>query len=110
MRSMARCVFPVLVGPSTAVTPAPRGEDARLDAEENEIGIGWLRFIGQSYQDKDARGQSGGCQSSACMHPKSVPQCNGKSAYGSLCLICGTSLERIEAESLTRSLSEFVHG
>lgn len=28
----------------------------------------------------------------------------------SLCLICGTSLERIEPESLTRSLSEFVHG
>src|SRR5262245_1662430 len=27
-----------------------------------------------------------------------------------LCLSCGTSLERIAAESLTRRLSEFVHG
>jgi hypothetical protein len=27
-----------------------------------------------------------------------------------LCLICGTSLEQIKPESLTRPLSEFVHG
>ena len=31
-------------------------------------------------------------------------------AVGALCLNCGTSLERIAPESLTRSLSEFVHG
>ena len=36
-------------------------------------------------------------------------QSTGK-AVGALCLNCGTSLERIAPESLTRSLSEFVHG
>ena len=39
MRSMARWVLPVLVGPSTAVTPAPRAPVARLVGEENEMGI-----------------------------------------------------------------------
>ena len=39
-----------------------------------------------------------------------VPQRNDGGAVVSLCLICGTSLERIEPESLTPSLSEFVHG
>src|ERR1700692_890050 len=36
---MARCVLPVLVGPSTAVTPAPRARRSRLAGGENEIGI-----------------------------------------------------------------------
>src|SRR5262249_44447176 len=31
-------------------------------------------------------------------------------AVASLCLACGTSLERIAPESLTQCLSEFVHG
>src|SRR5712691_13501169 len=39
MRSMARWVLPVLVGPSTAVTPAPRSPECRLLGEEKEIGI-----------------------------------------------------------------------
>jgi hypothetical protein len=39
MRSMARWVLPVLVGPSTAVTPVPRALESRLVGEENEIGI-----------------------------------------------------------------------
>jgi hypothetical protein len=39
MRSMARWVLPVLVGPSTAVTPAPRALESRLVGEEKEIGI-----------------------------------------------------------------------
>src|SRR5487761_751665 len=39
IRSMARCVFPVLVGPSTAVTPAPRARKSRSAGGENEIGI-----------------------------------------------------------------------
>ena len=30
IRSMARCVLPVLVGPSTAVTPAPRAREIRF--------------------------------------------------------------------------------
>src|ERR1700761_3130417 len=39
IRSIARWVFPVLVGPSTAVTPAPRARKSRSVAGENEIGI-----------------------------------------------------------------------
>src|SRR5262245_53207544 len=39
MRSMARCVLPVLVGPSTAVTPAPRAPVPRLFEGEKEMGI-----------------------------------------------------------------------
>ena len=42
MRSMARWVLPVLVGPSTAVTPAPRAPVSRLveeEGEEKEMGI-----------------------------------------------------------------------
>jgi hypothetical protein len=40
---------------------------------------------------------------------KHARQATGK-AVGALCLNCGTSLERIAPESLTPSLSEFVHG
>ena len=39
MRSMARCVLPVLVGPSTAVTPAPRVCDALAGCEEKLMAI-----------------------------------------------------------------------
>ena len=39
MRSMARWVLPVLVGPSTAVTPAPRAREARLGCGEKEMAI-----------------------------------------------------------------------
>src|SRR5262249_38916278 len=39
MRSIARWVLPVLVGPSTAVTPAPRARASRLIGEEKEMGI-----------------------------------------------------------------------
>ena len=43
-----------------------------------------------------------------------VPQCDGERACRDcgkgLCLSCGTSLERIAPESLTRCLSDFVHG
>src|SRR5215472_11823974 len=39
MRSIARWVLPVLVGPSTAVTPAPRARASRATGEEKEIGI-----------------------------------------------------------------------
>src|SRR3954471_1283134 len=44
IRSIARCVLPVLVGPSTAVTPAP-GARSCADGEENDekaIFIGFL--------------------------------------------------------------------
>src|SRR5262252_8985998 len=39
MRSIARWVLPVLVGPSTAVTPWPRARWSRSPVELNEIGI-----------------------------------------------------------------------
>src|SRR5271165_1084434 len=39
MRSMARWVLPVLVGPSTAVTPWPRARGSRSPGELNEMGI-----------------------------------------------------------------------
>src|SRR5215510_5006527 len=38
-RSIARWVLPVVVGPSTAVTPAPRARTSRLGGAENETGI-----------------------------------------------------------------------
>src|SRR5262249_17995487 len=41
---------------------------------------------------------------------RAVPQCDGTALCPALCLSCGTTLERIAPESLTRSLSEFVHG
>src|SRR5262245_15843296 len=42
MRSIARWVLPVLVGPSTAVTPAPRRRASRGAGDENEIAIAVL--------------------------------------------------------------------
>src|SRR5687768_7207414 len=39
MRSIARCVLPVLVGPRTAVTPTPRARASRLWGGEKERGI-----------------------------------------------------------------------
>src|SRR5690349_14333925 len=39
MRSIARWVLPVLVGPSTAVTPVPRARASRLVGDENEMAI-----------------------------------------------------------------------
>src|SRR4051794_26907231 len=36
IRSIARCVLPVLVGPSTAVTPVPRGDALRCGGEEKK--------------------------------------------------------------------------
>src|SRR6516225_2901294 len=39
IRSMPRWVLPVLVGPNTAVTPAPRARSSRSAGGEKEIGI-----------------------------------------------------------------------
>src|ERR1700752_1224239 len=39
MRSIARNVLPVLVGPRTAVTPAPRARGSRAEWDDREIGI-----------------------------------------------------------------------
>src|SRR6202008_1694512 len=42
IRSMARWVLPVLVGPSTAVTPWPRATASREVTGEKDIGISGL--------------------------------------------------------------------
>ena len=92
IRSMARWVLPVLVGPSTAVTPAPRARDVRLGCGENEMAItrpDWRRVFFKARQGVP------------------VSQCDGARC---LRLSLRTSLERIAPESLTQVLYGFVHG
>src|SRR5262249_44044286 len=89
IRSMARCVLPVLVGPSTAVTPEPRARSSRSALGENEIDI-------ESPTEAVSRRKGRACLSQP-WHWKA------------LCLTCGTSLERIAAESATPSPFGFVH-
>jgi hypothetical protein len=79
-----------LVGPSTAVTPAPRARASRLLGEENESAIGCP-----------------GRRGTAAAVPSLF--CTTMQRRKSLWLSCGTSLERIAAESLTRPQSDFVH-
>src|ERR1700692_209980 len=92
MRSMARCVLPVLVGPRTAVTPAPRARAPRATGEEKEIGI--------SYPECGKGPSKTGFR----------PFCTTMRRVKDLGLSSRTSLERIAAESVTLLLSEFVHG
>jgi hypothetical protein len=94
---MARCVLPVLVGPSTAVTPAPRVRRSRSAGGENEIGINGPAWRPRLHSA--GRGSKGGDK---CL-------CITTRRSKALCLRCGTSLERIAAESATRTLFEFVH-
>src|SRR5690348_5826886 len=89
IRSIARCVLPVLVGPSTAVTPEPRAESSRSATGENEIDI-------ESPAEAVSRRTVVACLS---QHPR----------WKALCLTCGTTLERITAESATPPLFVFVH-
>src|SRR4029079_1838887 len=91
IRSMARWVLPVLVGPSTAVTPAPRRRPSRVTGDENEIGIGF-----PGWEARFPRGQA-----------PSVSQCDAGSARA---VTKRTSLERTAPESLTPGLCGFVHG
>jgi hypothetical protein len=90
IRSMARKVFPVLVGPSTAVTPAPRALDA--DADVLEI------ITRPDWRTAHAAGRF-------LYH-------NATAGFGTtaLRLSFGTSLEQIAPESLTRAKFRFVHG
>src|ERR1700745_3390735 len=86
---MARWVLPVLVGPRTAVTPAPRARASREAGDENESDI---RFPGWEWPGPlRAR--------------LSVPQCDAGTAPH---LNKRTSLERIGPESLTLAPSAFV--
>src|SRR5579863_102950 len=97
IRSMARWVFPVLVGPSTAVTPAPRVRASRSAGGENEMGIEDPAFRAPGWPANEA-----GQGEDACL-------CITTRRSKDLCLRCGTSLERIAAESLTRVVFDFVH-
>src|SRR3954471_23789093 len=89
MRSIARWVLPVLVGPSTAVTPAPRARASRFTGEENEMAIL--------------------CPENRKASRPFQPLLYHNATVERLPLRCGTSPERIAAESLTRKLSDFVH-
>src|SRR5260370_21324368 len=91
MRSMARCVLPVLVGPRTAVTPAPRARESRATGEEKEMGISC---------------PEGGTGPQTLIRPF----CTTMRRVMDLGLSSRTSLERITAESVTPLRSEFVHG
>ena len=91
---MARWVLPVLVGPSTAVTPAPRARKSCWWTGEKEIGI-----EGPDYR-------AGAAVASVSQQHDGKASVLGGTA---LCLRCGTSLERIAAESATRGAFDFVH-
>src|SRR4029079_1132276 len=117
IRSIARWVLPVLVGPKTAVTPAPRARTSLGDANVNEV---WTRFMVEAVvvisehwtNAKRVAGPIGTGQTlpDACAQAllsHSVTEFRG------LCrarLGLRTSLERIAPESLTRTSSGFVHG
>src|SRR5580700_224562 len=93
MRSMARCVLPVLVGPRTAVTPAPRARESRATGEEKEMGISC------------PEGGAGRVLRTAIR-----PFCTTMRRVMGFGLSSRTSLERIAAESVTLRVYDFVHG
>src|SRR5262249_4629190 len=92
IRSIARCVLPVLVGPSTAVTPWPRTTASRDVTEEKEIGI---------------KGPAGGSRR-PLVRPFVYHNATLVAAFSSVRPDTRTSLERIASESLTRCESGFV--
>src|SRR5262252_1951169 len=92
IRSIARWVLPVLVGPSTAVTPCPRTTASREVTEEKEMGI---------------RGPAGGSRR-ALVRPRVYHNATATGADSFIPAILRTSLERITSESLTRPESGFV--
>ena len=93
MRSMARWVLPVLVGPSTAVTPAPRVRDARQ--------VCWGKTDGH---------YASGLVAEHLGHSPERAFCITMRRRACAWLSFRTSLERIAPESLTPELYGFVHG
>ena len=83
----------MLVGPSTAVTPAPRLRAPRGAGDENEIGI-------------DYPGWGGPHRLRGGLVYHNAPHWDAGKAVG---LTLGTSPERTTPESLTPGLSGFVH-
>ena len=91
IRSIARWVLPVLVGPSTAVTPVPRARASRLLGEENEIAIS---------------GSGGRERAATLSKPLLYHNATGKSLW----LSCGTSSGTNRARIGDSLRVDFVHG
>ena len=70
---------------------------------EGGSGVGPRPFTARIFQAAPRVAHRGG---TGCAGPRN----DGEALWGALCLSCGTSPERIAPESLTRSLSDFVHG
>src|SRR5947208_15215991 len=106
MRSIARWVLPVLVGPSTAVTPAPGARPlARLDGDDEKAMIsGWFlrRWRWARVPQKACRGFGIG-------NTRGGYKCFTMRRVSGRGLSSGTSPERIAPESLTPMTSGFVH-
>src|ERR1041385_2697806 len=92
IRSIARWVLPVLVGPGTAVTPWPRTTASREVTEEKEIGI---------------RGPAGGSRR-PLVRPFMYHNATPAGTVSSARPFRRPSLERVAGESLTRAKSGFV--
>src|SRR5215213_6534938 len=103
MRSIARWVLPVLVGPSTAVTPVPRARASRRGAVEKEMAIkgpGYSEEISLRRRSRPARLTTDGGETASIpcsLYHNATPA----TVIPHLCLSCGTSLERKVPESLT---------
>src|ERR1700686_41239 len=95
MRSMARWVLPVLVGPSTAVTPWPRATVSRDVTEEKDIAIRVPASAGTPRPLARPRLYHNATRATANLRAHSF---------------VGTSPERIAAESVTRPQCGFVPG
>src|SRR5438874_11409811 len=131
MRSIARWVLPVLVGPRTAVTPTPRARTSRLEI----AGYEWLmagpgrsaqrRSRGYRSDESDPAAKpeaprdgvrhkrAGGVALARVFANRGISPARLRNVYHDatecvLPLSLGTSPERIAAESLTRGISEFV--
>src|SRR5512146_321229 len=91
MRSMARWVLPVLVGPSTAVTPAPRARAPRTGCGEK------LRVITDPDWQPDPVGEARPRSSCITMRRDVRPR-----------LTFGTGAERTAPESVETGESDFV--
>src|SRR5690242_8549695 len=94
IRSIAKWVLPVLVGPSTAVTPAPRAPLSRATGEAKESAIGISATRGTAVRSR--RG--------SCLYHNAT----GEAALSRQRQRKGTRPERIAAESLTLQVSRFV--
>src|SRR5215213_10828291 len=83
IRSIARCVLPVLVGPSTAVTPAPRTRASREPfGDEKEMVIQCPEKCQQSDDGaacrfEGSRANAAGADATSGASHRRVPKCNG---------------------------------